>query len=78
MQKNRHFEHNTKNDQSQMCDFQVFNKSHLGYFSYIYSWDIPQLFWVTVTCLDRFVYFNFVQNKKGQHYFSLYKKYKLI
>lgn len=43
-------------------------------------WDIPQLFLVTVTCLDHFVYLNvyFVQNKKANIIFFLYKKYKLI
>lgn len=38
-------------------------------------WDIPQLFWVTVTCLDHFVYLNvyFVQNKKANIIFFCIK-----
>lgn len=67
--------HEIKNDQTQGCIFQIFNKSHLGYCSYIYRWDILQLFWVTVTCLDHFVYLNvyFVQNKKANIIFLCIK-----
>lgn len=58
-----------------VCSFQVFNKILLDYCSYIYSWDIPQLFWVTVTCPDGVVYIDVcsVQNKKTNIYFILYK-----